>query len=177
MAITREKKGTLVEEYVERLQRSQAVIVSEYRGLTVKQLQDLRRELHNNDSELVVSKNTLISRALHQVGMPVPENLLKGPTSVTFCYKEVSAPAKALGKFARDSKILVIKGGIMGRQAFDEQGVEALASMPSREQLLGQVVGTMQAPISGLVNVLAGTVRSVMNVLNARVRQLEGEAA
>jgi large subunit ribosomal protein L10 len=85
----------------------------------------------------------------------------------------VSAPAKTLGKFARDSKILVVKGGMLGHQVFQAEGVEALASLPSREQLLGQVVGTMQAPISGLVNVLAGTLRGVMNVLNARIDQLE----
>jgi large subunit ribosomal protein L10 len=177
LAITREKKGTLVEGYVSKLQRSQAVFVSEYRGLTVKQIQELRRELRNNDSELIVAKNTLIRRALNEVGLAAPELLLKGPTAVTICYREVAGPAKALNKFARDSKILVVKGGVMGQSVFNEQGVDALSNLPGREQLLGQVVGTMQAPISGLVNVLAGTVRSVMNVLNARARQLEGEAA
>ena len=177
MAITREKKGELVDGYVAKLQLSQAIFVSEYRGLTVKQIQELRRELRANDSEMIVAKNTLISRALNEAGMAAPESLFKGPTAVTLCYKEVAGPAKALGKYARDSKILVIKGGVMGQTTFNEQGVEALASLPGREQLLGQVVGTMQAPISGLVNVLAGTVRGVMNVLNARIRQMEGEAA
>jgi large subunit ribosomal protein L10 len=173
LAITREEKGALVDEYVEKLQRSRAVIVSEYRGLTVKQLQALRRELRSNESEMVVAKNTLMSRALVQVGMPAPETLFNGPTAVTFCFNDVSAPAKTLGKFARDSKILVVKGGMLGHQVFQAEGVEALASLPSREQLLGQVVGTIQAPISGLVNVLAGTLRGVMNVLNARIDQLE----
>ncbi len=173
MAITREKKGALLEEYVDKLQRSQAVYVTEYRGLTVKQIQDLRRELRSSESEMVVAKNTLISRALVQVGMPAPETLFNGPTAVTFCFKDVAGPAKTLGKFARDTKILVVKGGVLGQQVFNDQGVEAMASLPGREQLLGQVVGTIQAPLSGLVNVLAGTVRSVMNVLNARAQQLE----
>lgn len=176
LAITREKKGGMVDEYVAKLQKSQALIVSEYRGLTVKQIQELRRELRSNDSEMVVTKNTLILRALNQVGMPAPDQLFAGPTAVTFCYKEVAGPAKALNKFAKDSKILQVKGGVMGRSVFDSAGVGQLADLPSREQLLGQVVGVMQAPISGLVNVLAGTLRGLVNVLNARSEQLEKAA-
>lgn len=176
MAITREKKGGMVDDYVGKLQKSQALIVSEYRGLTVKQIQDLRRELRSSDSEMVVTKNTLILRALNQVGMPTPEHLFTGPTAVTFCYKDVAGPAKALNKFAKDSKILVVKGGVMGPSVFDTAGVGQLAELPSREQLLGQVVGVLQAPISGLVNVLAGTLRGLVNVLNARSEQLEKAA-
>jgi large subunit ribosomal protein L10 len=177
LAITREKKGELVSEYTDKLRRSQAVIVTEYRGLTVKQLQDLRRELRANNSELVVAKNTLLGRALAEAGLPDAEKLLKGPTAVALCYEELAAPAKALNKFARDSKVLVIKGGLLGQSVFGEAGVQELADLPSREQLLGQVVGTLQAPISGLVNVLAGTLRGLVNVLNARADKLEQPAA
>jgi large subunit ribosomal protein L10 len=176
LAITREKKGELVSEYVEKLRNTQAVIVTEYRGLTVKQLQDLRREMRANDGELVVAKNTLIARALTEVGMAAPEPLLKGPTAFAFCFKEVAAPAKALNKFARDTKVLVVRGGVMGQSVFDESGVQQLAELPSREQLLGQVVGVLQAPLAGMVNVLAGTLRGLVNVLNARADQLEKAA-
>lgn len=175
MPISREKKGGLVDEYVEKLRKSQAVIVTEYRGLSVKQLQDLRRDLRGSESEMVVAKNTLMGRALQQVGMAEPETLLKGPTAFTFCYKDVAAPAKSLGKWARDTKILVVRGGIIGRSSFDEQGVTQLSELPSREQLIGQVVGVMSAPLSGLVNVLNGTLRGLVNVLNARMQQLEGK--
>ena len=177
MAITREKKGGMVDDYVGKLQKSQALIVSEYRGLTVKQIQDLRRELRSSDSEMVVTKNTLILRALNQVGMPTPEHLFTGPTAVTFCYKDVAAPAKALTKYARDTKILVVKGGLLGKTAFDEAGVQSLSDLPGREQLLGQVVGVLQAPVSGLANVLAGTLRGLVTVLNARSQQLEQQNA
>ena len=176
MAITRDRKGELVSEYVEKLRRSQAVIVTEYRGLTVKQIQDLRRELRAADSELLVAKNTLIERALNEVGMATPEALLKGPTAYAFCFKDVAAPAKALNKYARDSKVLVVKGGVIGRSSFDEAGVQQLADLPGRELLLGQVVGVLQAPMAGLVNVLAGTLRGLVNVLNARSEQLEKAA-
>lgn len=177
MAITREKKETLVNEYVEKLQRSQAVIVSEYRGLTTKQIQGLRRDLRNAQSELAVSKNTLIVRALKEVGLPAPESLFTGPVAVTFCYDEVAAPAKVMTKFAKDSKIMVLRGGLMDQLVFNETGVQTLTELPGKTQLRGQVVGTLQAPISGLVNVLAGTLRGLMNVLNARSGQLEQQSA
>ncbi len=173
MPITREKKGELVDEYVEKLRRAQAVFVTEYRGLTVKQLQDLRRDLRQSESELVVAKNTLMGRALTQLGMPAPDQLFAGPTAVALAYKDVAGPAKALNKWARDSKILVVKGGLIGQSVFNEQGVTQLAELPGREQLLAQVVGTMQAPLTGFVNVLAGTLRGLVNVLNARSKQLE----
>ncbi len=177
MALTRQKKETLVNEYVEKLQRSQAVIVAEYRGLTTKQLQSLRRDLRNAQSELAVAKNTLIGRALTEVGLPTPESLLTGPVAVTFCYDEVAAPAKVMTKFAKDSKILIVRGGLLGQTVFDEAGVQSLTELPSKDQLRAQVVGTLQAPISGLVNVLAGTLRGLMNVLNARAGQLEQPSA
>ena len=177
MAITREKKETIVNEYVEKLRRSQAVIVSEYRGLSTKHIQGLRRDLRGAHSELTVSKNTLIARALTEVGLPAPEELLTGPVAVTFCYDEVAAPAKVLTKFAKDSKIMVLRGGLMGQSVFSEAGVQSLTELPSKEQLRAQFVGTLQSPMSGLVNVLAGSVRGFMNVLNARAEQLEQPSA
>lgn len=176
MAITREKKETLVSDYVEKLRRSQAFIVTEYRGLTTKQIEGLRRELRGCESEFAITKNTLFTRALAEVGLQAPEALLTGPTAVVFCFNEASAPAKVLTKFAKDSKILVLRGGMMGATAFDSEGVQALTTLPGKDQLRAQVVGMLQAPLSGLVNVLAGPIRGLLNVLNARVGQLEQAA-
>jgi len=176
LAITLQKKETLTAGYIEKLRRTQALIVTEYRGLTHKQLEVLRRELRGCESELVVSKNTLMARALREVGLPAPESLLTGPTAVTFCYSEIAAPAKALTKFAKDSKVLVLRGGLMGQSVFDENGVQTLTELPGRDQLRAQLVGTLQSPISGLVNVLAGSLRGFLTVLNARAQQLEQTA-
>lgn len=176
MAITRKQKEGLVEEYSEKLRRSQAVIVTEYRGLTVKQMEALRRELRGADSELVVSKNTLLARALTQAGMAAPESLLSGPVAVAFCYGDLAAPTKTLVKWARDTKVLMLRGGLMGQISFDEAGVQALTEMPSRDQLRAQVVGMLQGPLSGLVNVLSGPLRGFLTVLNARIGQLEQAA-
>ena len=176
MAITREKKEAIVAEYSEKIRRSQALIITEYRGLTVKQFEALRRELRGCDSEMMVSKNTLLARALIDAGMPAPESLLSGPTAVTFCFNELAAPAKTLSKWAKDTKILVLRGGMVGASVFDQAGAEALSQLPGRNQLRAQVVGVLQAPISGLVNVLAGPVRGFLTVLNARMSQLEQAA-
>lgn len=176
MAISRQKKETMVAEYVEKLRRSQAMLVTEYRGLTTKQIEALRRELRGCDSELAVSKNTLLCRALTEVGLPAPEALLSGPTAVAFCFNEVAAPAKALTKYAKDSKILVLRGGLMGQSVFNEASMQALTVLPGKDQLRAQVVGALQAPIVGLVNVLSGPVRGFLTVLNARIGQLEQSA-
>ena len=177
MPITRERKGELVSEYVGKIEKSQAVLVSEYRGLTTKQIQDLRRELRASNTEWVVAKNTLIARALTEAGWTAPETLLKGPTAVAFCFNEVAAPAKALNKYARDTKVLVVKGGMMGQSVFDETGVQQLADLPGREQLLAQAAGTMQSPMSSMLGMLSGVLSSLLNVMNARVQQLEGQQA
>jgi large subunit ribosomal protein L10 len=177
LAITRQKKETILTGYAEQVRRSQALIVSEYRGLTVKQLESLRRELRGCDSELVVPKNTLILRSLREAGLAAPEPLFSGPTAVAFCYGDLAAPAKALTKFAKDSKVLVLRGGVLGQSSFSEAGIQALTELPGRDQLRGQVVGVLQGPISGLVNVLAGPVRAFMTVLHGRIGQLEERAA
>jgi large subunit ribosomal protein L10 len=176
LAITRQKKEAIASEYGEKIRRSTALIVTEYRGLKVKQLEALRRELRGNDSELIVSKNTLFARALADAGMPVPESLFNGPTAVAFCFNELAAPAKTLSKWAKDTKILVLRGGIVGASVFDGAGVEALSQLPGRDQLRAQVVGSLQAPLSGFVNVLAGPVRGFLTVLSARIGQLEQAA-
>ena len=133
MAITREKKETIVAEYTEQLHRSQAVIVTEYRGLTVKQLEALRRDLRGCESELTVTKNTLLARALTEVGMAAPESLLTGPTAVTFCYDEMAAPAKMLDQVRQghqdhgaprrhDGPVRLRRGGRTGPDGAAEQG-------------------------------------------------------
>jgi large subunit ribosomal protein L10 len=176
LAISREKKEAMVSEYSEKLRRSQALFVTEYRGLTVKQTEALRRDLRAGDSELLVTKNTLLARALTDAGLPAPESLLSGPTAVTFCFGELTAPAKTLLKYARDTKIIVLRGGMVGQSVFDGAGVQALSELPSRDQMRAQVVGTLQAPLAGLVNVLSGPVRGFLTVLNARIGQLEQAA-
>ena len=177
MALTKEEKQAILDEYVERFSKSEAIILADYRGLSVESLTNLRRQLRDSGNSFMVVKNTLAALALQQAGRPVPADLFAGPVAVGLSYSDIAATAKVMNSVAAETKILTIKGAVIGKTVVSAEQARALADMPSRDMLLGQVVGTLQAPISGLVNVLAGTVRGLMNVLNARAEQLGGEAA
>lgn len=177
MAITKERKQELVQSYAEMLSQSQGVIFTDYRGLTASQIQIVRNKLREINSPYHVIKNTLLERALQQAGLPVPEEVLQGPVATGFCYTELPATAKALIDFTKEFEAFEIKGGLLGNKVVDVAGVKALASLPPREVLLAQVVGSFQAPISGLVTALGGILRSLMYVLQARKEQLEGSSS
>lgn len=177
MAITKERKQELFDSYVEMLSQSQGIIFTNYRGLTVSQLETVRNRLREVNSPYRVVKNTLLELALKQTGLPVPEEMLIGPVAAGFCYTELPATAKALVNFAKELETFEVRGGLMGDKVVDVEGIKALASLPSREVLLAQVVGGFQAPISGLVTALSGILRSLLYVLQARKEQLEGSGA
>ena len=175
MAITRKQKGQLLQEYSDRLARAQVAVWSEYRGLDVSQMTVLRRRMREVGAETVVVRNTLMRRALEEAGMPTEGEFMTGTNAVAFLYDDIAPGAKALRDFAEaNERLFRIKGGIAGGRLIEADQVRSLATIPSREELLGKVVGGMQAPISGLVFTLAGMLRGLVNVLNARSGQLEG---
>jgi large subunit ribosomal protein L10 len=177
LAITKERKRELVESYVEMLSQSQGIIFTNYRGLTVSQIQAVRNKLREVDSPYHVVKNTLFERALKQAGLPVPEDLLQGPVATGFCYTELPATAKALIDLAKEFEAFEIKGGLLGDKIVGARDIVALASLPPREILLALVAGSFQSPISGLVTALGGLIRGLLYVLQARKEQLEGSDA
>jgi large subunit ribosomal protein L10 len=173
LAITKEKKQELVKSYAEEFSRSQAAILTDYRGLTVTELNQLRNKMREAESGYHVVKNRLVKLALKEAGLPVPEDLLQGPTAIGFCYEDVIAPAKVLTKYAQESKVLTIKGGILGERVIDAKVISSLADLPPRDVLLAQLISGIQSPLAGLVNVLSGTLRGLVTVLRARADQLE----
>lgn len=177
MAVSREKKEQLVSWYTDLFSRSSAAILTNYQGLTVADISQLRRKLQETQSEYHVIKNRLMKYALEEAKLPVPEDLLEGPTAIGFCFEEAPAVAKVLVDFSKESKILVIKGGLLGDRIISADEVTSLAELPPREILLAQVLGTIQAPASGITRAIAGSIRSVLYVLKARVEQLEKQAS
>ena len=173
MAISREKKEELVADLIAKFSRSKAAILTDYRGLSVAEISQLRNKMREVKSGYHVVKNRLTKLAMERAGLPVPESLLIGPTAICFCYEDVVAPAKVLVEFAKESKILSIKGGLLSGKLVTAEDISALAALPSRETLLAQVIAGMQAPLAGLVNVLSGPMRALIYVLQARARQLE----
>ncbi|MGH2535785.1 MAG: 50S ribosomal protein L10 [Candidatus Promineifilaceae bacterium] len=176
MAITKERKEALVAEYVELLGRSRAVFLTEYSGLSVKQLEALRGDVRKSEGALHVTKNTLLRYALEQTGQPAPGDLLAGQLAAAFALAEAPSLAKLLVEFAKGDERFKIRAAIIGEQVLSAEQVEALAKLPSLDELRAQIIGLISAPAQHIALALAGGVRQVVNVLDAYARS-EAEAA
>lgn len=177
MAISREKKESLIEDYVGRLKDSEGIIITEYSGLTVVQLEQLRKKIREADGSFAIVKNTLARRALADAGLPVPKELLVGPVGIGFCHQNITGVAKAMTSYAKENELAVIKGGLMGQSVIDGAAVKSLADLPSIEVLRAQLLGLINAPASRLTGVIAGSVRQVVNVINAYAEKGSEEAS
>ena len=172
MAISKERKRQLVVDYVEKLERSQAVILANHQGLNVAQMSELRNRLRSVGSGCQVIKNTLLRLALQEAELPELDALLEGPTATSFCYQDGQSAAKVLVEFTREASPFALKGGLLGRRMLTAEDVNQLANLPSREVLLAQVLSAFQSPMVGLVSVLSGPLRALATVLRARADQL-----
>lgn len=177
MAITRAKKTERVEQYLEHMQKSQGLILTDYRGLRVAEMEELRRSLRGAQATYQVVKNRLLLLALQQMGLTMPQEWLEGPVAVAFCHGEMPAVAKVLQDFAKGHEKFAVKGGLLGKTPITAAQVNALASLPPKETVLAQVLGTIHAPASQVVGVVASGIRQVLNVLQAYVDKLEGKTA
>ena len=177
MALSQEKKQAVVDNLVEQLSNSKITVMAQYTGLTVKEAQELRNQAKENGTTLVVVKNRLVKVAMNQVESlkDVDTSSLQGQLMYAFNPEDEVAPAQTLANFSKTHPAIELKGAFESSGAMmDEAQVKQLASLPSKEQLRGQLVGTIAAPLSGFVNVLSGNMRGLMNVLNAREEQLQG---
>ncbi|MDW7711846.1 MAG: 50S ribosomal protein L10 [Deferrisomatales bacterium] len=161
-----EKQAT-VTELREKFQGAQAAIVTEYRGLTVAKVNELRRSLENEGAVYRVVKNTLARLALEGTEYEVLHGEFSGPVAVTWAYRDPVAAAKVLTRFAKDTPVLTVRSGALGGKLLTAADVEALAKLPSREQLLGQLLSVLVGPMRNLVGVLSGVPRSFVQVLHA----------
>jgi large subunit ribosomal protein L10 len=177
LAISKEKKQDMVAEYVERLSQTKAVFITDYRGLTVADLTDLRIRLREVGGGFQIIKNTLFDLALQEAGMHLPKEELQGTVAVGYSFEEVPPVAKVLSDFSRESQILQIKGALLGTSFLDAGGVKGLADLPPREILLAQLLGAVQGPMANLASVLAAPMREIAQVLRARSEQGQEAAA
>lgn len=161
-----EQKKEVVKELKDKLNGSKATILTDYRGLDVAEITELRRQLREAGVEYKVVKNTLTRIAAKDAGYDFLEDYLVGPTAIAFSEDPV-APAKVLSNFAKEHKDLELKAGMLDGKLLDKDAIKQLADLPSREVLLARVLAGMQAPISGLVNVLNGPLRGLVYALQA----------
>ena len=168
-----EDKKAIVDELKERLERTQVAILTDYKGLDVAAINDLRRKLREENIEYQVVKNTLLLRAAEGTDAELMKDHFKGPSAVALSYEDPVAPAKVLTQFAKDNQALEIKAGVMDGKYLDVTDLKALADLPSREVLLGQLVGVMNNVPTSFVRVVAEVPRQMLNVLNAIKDQKE----
>ena len=170
-----QEKAEAIDELAEQLSRAKLAILTDYRGLDVTGLQGLRATLRPLNAEFKIAKNTLTRIASEKAGIDGLTPMLEGPLALVLAYDDVVAPSKAISDFARTSRILTIKGGVLENSIVSPSDIENLATLPSREELLGKLLGLINSPIQSLVNVLSGPPRSFVQVLNAyALKQGEG---
>ncbi len=174
MSVRSEKEAT-VSQVAEKFSKSQSVVLADYRGLNVLEVTELRKKLREAGVEYKVIKNTLTSRAAKAANIEGLDEYLSGPTALAFGYNDPVTPAKILATFAKDHKKLELKAGVLEGKIISTKAVTALAELPSREALLGQIAGLLQSPMRGLVTVLSGPLRNLAYATEAVRKQKAGE--
>lgn len=173
----RPDKVEQVERITEKLRRAKVAVLTDYRGLTVRQIQDLRGRLRSQDVEYRVVKNTLARRAAVEAGHPDFQDALKGPVAIAFGYGDISVPARLLGEFVRQTRLrLEITGGLIEGRVMGPEQVRQTADLPPREVLIAQLLATLQSPVSQLVATIQAPVQQLVGLLEAYKEKLEAAA-
>ena len=164
--MARPEKEAVVKELTDKFSSAKSLVITDYLGLNVAEMTELRSKLREAGVEFKVVKNTLATIAANDVEMDEMTEYFSGPTAIAFGEDDAVSPAKVLVEFAKDHEVLEIKAGLLNGEIISKEKVESLAEIPSREELLAKAFASMKAPLSGLVNVLQGNIRGLVQVLN-----------
>jgi len=163
--LTKVQKNNIIEGLVSELKGSKSVVFADFKGMSVKELTMLKRELRKEGVTLKVTRKTLMDRALADAGLESNVKTMEGQIAISISQLDEVAPAKIIAKFAKGKETLKIVGGVLGTKSMSVAEVKVLAMLPSKKELLAKLVGTINAPVSGFVNVLAGNLRGLVQVL------------
>ncbi len=175
MAKTRLQKEQQVQDLTTQLKEAKSAVFANFQGLTVQETEELRAKCREQDIACLATKKTLIRQALKNVDIDVDTKAFEGGVATFFGMGDEVAAAQVVADFAKDHEVVSIFGGVLEGDFIDAAKVKQLSALPSKQQLLGQLVGTLNAPVSGFVNVLAGNLRGLVTVLNA-VKDSKSEA-
>lgn len=174
--MSREEKAKIIDELKEVIANCSVAILTDYRGISAPELTKFRRKLRESGVEYRVVKNTLARFAAERVGKGYLANSFEGPVAIAFGYGDITEPARALLNYIRSSKsTMSIKGGFLGDRLLTPDDITTISRLPSREVLLSQVMAGMQAPVVALLSLLNRPLGGFMGILQARIKQLEGE--
>ncbi len=176
MAITRAKKEALVAQYKELIENSPALVFTNYRGVSVSQIQSLRAKLSETDATYIVVKNSLLDLALKESGYDLAEATLEGPNAVIFTGEDIGRSVTALNDWIKAEKIVEVSGAFMDGTSLDATEAAKLSDLPTKEQVLAMILGTISAPARDVVGVINAPGSSLVRVLNAYVEKQQ-EAA
>ena len=176
MAISKARKDELLAQYSGLIDDSSAIFFAEYTGMSVQAMDDLRDKVYDAEGAFHVTKNTLLSLALENADRDIPADFLQGQLATGFALNEAPSLAKALVDYADKSDSLTLKGGLLGEKFLTADEIEALAKLPTLDQLRGQILGLVNAPARNIASVVASGVRQVVNVVDAYAKSEEGSA-
>ena len=170
----REQKVEQVELLTEKLKGAKVAVLTDYRGLKVSQIQDLRGKLRTGDVEYRVVKNSLARRAAEAAGFPQLQDEIKGPVAIAFGYDDLGIPSRLINEWVRATRLkLDVVGGLVEGRVFSSSQIKQLADLPSRETLIAQLMGTLQSPVAQLVGIMQTPLQQLMGTLNAYKTKLE----
>lgn len=173
MPKTKTQKQDIVADLTEKFSRVNSVVFTDYQGLTMSQLSDVRNQLAENSAELTVTKNNLLKIALDQTNNSINDQVLTGPVATLFAFGDEITPIKILTKSIKDFGVGKVKGGLLNGEYLDEYKINKLAQLPSKDELRAKLVGGLGAPLYGMVGVLQANLRNLVYALE-QIRQSKG---
>ncbi len=165
--LTKNQKKELVKDLAEKIKTAKSIVFADFKGIKVKDLTLLKKELRKEKVDFRVVKKTFINIAFKETGIEMDAKKMDGQVAISIAKEDEIAPAKILSKFAKNNENLKIISGILESKILSKEEIKALASLPSKDELLAKLVGTINAPVSGFVNVLAGNMRGLVQALKA----------
>lgn len=167
MATSRQEKEEQLAQIVDELTNAKGVVFAQYRGLTVKEIDKIRKSLKKDSIKYSVVKMTLLKKAFEKLGIKAENFQYSGPIAVATSNEDETTPARLIKSFFKEHPNLVLDGGVLNKEVVDKQTVMRLADLPSKQQLLGQLLSVIAGPTRGLVTVLSGNMRQLVYALNA----------
>ena len=171
MAKTREQKKKLIDALDDKISKMKAAVIVDYKGLKVKETEEIRNILRQKGASFNVSKNTLTKIALKKHGILLEDGVFNKPVAIAFAFDDETVPAREISLYAKKSEAVEILGGILENKFIDRESVMRLAALPTKDELYGKLVGVISAPLSGVVNVMSGNIRGMITALSAIEKQ------
>jgi large subunit ribosomal protein L10 len=167
LAISRKRKEELVAEYVDMLQEAKGIVITEYRGLTMQHMDELRGKLREKNAGFTVTKNTLLKIALREVGMAAPDDLLVGPVALAVAYEDLPATIKLVLEYVGTNELFIAKGGVLGATAVAGKDLKMISELPPLDVLRSQLLGMVTMPLAQFVGLLNEPGRQLVAVIKA----------